>query len=733
MGSISRTAVINGGGKDSAMDLDDEHLIEPVKEQMQDAFLKFIDYARSVLSPADEEDGETSDSEERETQGPGWSWIASRVLKTCISYSSGVTAAILLSELSQAWNEQRKTSAPKKRPDCINQLKRNHRRARLPNTVTIDTIYEKNFLSLNSVLEAVVVDVSVLNGTNIYMLTLGDFWSSNTIDLYLHRRYYSLASDNGILKKGREVFLTGCYLRSAGEGSGYLRLLPTEYFVILLDEDQDDDVMLLAAQFCSDSFSSVSRDATNTEVIYSLYARIKSIGPLEILDDRGGVQRKQIRLVDNDGTEMYFLLWGEQVVLANLFSLGSMLAIYRPFISSSLASGIETCGGCCLEYGSQTQLYLVPFVQQEEQVCVALTPVRIQGSRLPTTSYPTQGPKVSQMTLPCDFRGSVDFSNYPFQQVHLSLANFSFMSILPVLWQDCYISHYPLPDTPTHDAPSVHHCILYQLGRVLQSLIIDLHDKMTGVCIYGVVTDIFHETGAEKSAFNLRIQDATGAIWAKLHFSESWSLGRLSLGHTVYISGLTCTMTKERRLEAQWFEDDLGTSFVNISCLPAILNSSCLHNQSYLADLSRQRTGIHICRVWLDQIEHCHVNTRLTHAACGHFVKTTPSGSVECKFCCCSCETKTRRAFHLKITVADESGKVFAWCTGQTAMELLQISADEFYELPEEEQVIYPCSLENERYMVAIVNCGQQDTIFKECMTMENDMVPWEITRALKL
>jgi len=47
--------------------------------------------------------------------------------------------------------------------------------------------------------------------------------------------------------------------------------------------------------------------------------RIKSIGPLEILDNRGGVQRKQIRLVDNEGVEMDFLLWGEQVVLANLF------------------------------------------------------------------------------------------------------------------------------------------------------------------------------------------------------------------------------------------------------------------------------------------------------------------------------------------------------------------------------------------------------------------------------
>lgn len=40
----------------------------------------------------------------------------------------------------------------------------------------------------------------------------------------------------GILKEGREILLTGCYLRSAAEGSGHPRLLPTEYLVILLDE-----------------------------------------------------------------------------------------------------------------------------------------------------------------------------------------------------------------------------------------------------------------------------------------------------------------------------------------------------------------------------------------------------------------------------------------------------------------------------------------------------------------
>lgn len=68
----------------------------------------------------------------------------------------------------KAWNEQHRVGAPKKRPELINQLKKNHRRTKLPNTVTIDSIYEKNFLSLGSVLEVVIVDTFVLPGTGCF-------------------------------------------------------------------------------------------------------------------------------------------------------------------------------------------------------------------------------------------------------------------------------------------------------------------------------------------------------------------------------------------------------------------------------------------------------------------------------------------------------------------------------------------------------------------------------------
>lgn len=47
--------------------------------------------------------------------------------------------------------------------------------------------------------------------------------------------------------------------------------------------------------------------------------RIESIGSLEFYGKSGSLQRKQITLVDDDGVKLKFLLWGEQVLLANLF------------------------------------------------------------------------------------------------------------------------------------------------------------------------------------------------------------------------------------------------------------------------------------------------------------------------------------------------------------------------------------------------------------------------------
>lgn len=102
-----------------------------------------------------------------------------------------------------------------------------------------------------------------------------------------------------------------------------------------------------------------------------------------------------------------------------------------------------------------------------------------------------------------------------------------------------------------------------------------------------------------------------------------------------------------------------------------------------------------ICRVKLDEIDQCHnINTRLSHSICGHFIdeeslstSSSHGGNLHCSFCRVSCNTNSGsevvRTFHIMITLADEETKLYAWCTGQSASAILQISPDEFCELPE--------------------------------------------------
>lgn len=71
----------------------------------------------------------------------------------------------------------------------------------------------------------------------------------------LNGRFYDLV--NGILKKGRQIFVTGCYLRAASGGSGYPRLLPTEYLIILLDEVVKNG-LITRTNIASLSYSAVS-------------------------------------------------------------------------------------------------------------------------------------------------------------------------------------------------------------------------------------------------------------------------------------------------------------------------------------------------------------------------------------------------------------------------------------------------------------------------------------------
>ncbi|KAF3779492.1 hypothetical protein EJ110_NYTH41346 [Nymphaea thermarum] len=129
------------------------------EEEAEEEILRFVDSARRTL--AEEFRPEGADDSEADSFGPSWGWVFSRTLKTCVAYSSGVTPGILLSDLFLAWNEQNKGRGLTKAMEFkIDKKKQN--RARLPRTITIDTIYEKNFLSLDSTLEVVVLEAFLL-------------------------------------------------------------------------------------------------------------------------------------------------------------------------------------------------------------------------------------------------------------------------------------------------------------------------------------------------------------------------------------------------------------------------------------------------------------------------------------------------------------------------------------------------------------------------------------------
>lgn len=652
-----------------------------------DSFLQFVDSAQSMLASLGKNEKEEVKGEEYD--GPPWSWVCSHILTTCKAYSSGVTSAILLSELFQAWQEQSrgKRSKGKLSNNIMSDKRQKQNRRRLQNTVTIDSIYEKKFLPLDGVLEAVIVDIFVLPGTSCYMLSLGDPWSSNTIDLYLHRKFYDLVEpEHGILRKNREIRLTGCRLRTS-TGSGQPRLLPTDYLVILLDEEQDDDFMLLGAQFCSDSFSSISMDAVDAGNGYCFYARVEKVGRVEVQGKSGHLKRRQILIADSCSSKLEFVLWDEQILLSNLFSQGSWIALDKPFIARDSDCGIETTAGICLEYGSATRLYCVPYVYREEQVIVGPSQTCSQlvrplnMSNCSTLECGSQAVRVSQVLLPCDSEGSLDFSNFPFRL-----------------------------------------------------FVVDLQNKMTNVSLYGVVTFLGRAHGESNNIFHMKIQDSTGCMVVKLCFNKSWSAGKICCGHTVFISGLVCYRAAEGRLECSWHENNENTSIASISDLPTLLNSICLYHVCSLSELSTEMNSTQVCRVLIGSVELHRLKIELLHSHCGHSVNQEHNGLFMCSFCLCGCDGELVSSFSFTITLLDDSAKVCAYCSGQSAAELLQVLPDEFCAWPEDEQAMYLYTIQNEEFMVAICKNMYSNDYNRKAYDMDPDsgLPTWRVARALK-
>ncbi|KAH9566237.1 hypothetical protein CY35_04G120500 [Sphagnum magellanicum] len=551
--------------------------------EVDDVFIRLVEEARATLLLHQQQQLQLQQEKKRKQQQhqqePSWAWVCMRLLSCCSAYPSGVTPAILLSDLFQDAQEKERLGNGWKTGDknggaairsslttVLDQQQKQQQLPRLPNMVTIDSIHEKKFVSLDSVLQVVILSVHLLPGTSSYVLTLGDTWSSSTIDLYLHRKFYDLIEpNNAILKTGREIRLAGCRLRSA-PGLAQPRLLPTEFLVILLDEEQEDDAMLLGAKFCSDTFANIPLDLAESNLEFCFYARLDRKGEVTVEGQHNHVKHQVITLCDDTGDSLPLVLWDDQISISSLLSEGSMVALERPFIATGWDCGLQSGAPICLQYGSVTHLYTLPYVPREEQVTVGSSQSVNKWAKHRTEQLAGCGPRedenqsvfMSQVMLPRDSQGSVDFNNFPYRLL---------------------IGHLQ---------PRMSHVALYA--------------HVTWAVGAPAVKSNEEQKEHSNRTFFLRLQDPTGFVDVKLHFNERWSAGKVFVGHVIFLTGLTTIVGGDGRVEGQWLEKDTEAMLVNITQLPALLSSPSLHQILPLSSLSSTSSTSHVCRVRIGKL-----------------------------------------------------------------------------------------------------------------------------------
>jgi hypothetical protein len=165
-----------------------------VAMEMDDVFIRLVEEARASLLLHQRQQLQLQQEKKRkqQQQEPSWAWVCMRLLSCCSAYPSGVTPAILLSDLFQdaqekerlgnGWKIGDKNGGAARRSSSlttvVDQQQKQQQLPRLPNMVTIDSIHEKKFVSLDSVLQVVILSVHLLPGTALSL--------SLSLSLYLH-------------------------------------------------------------------------------------------------------------------------------------------------------------------------------------------------------------------------------------------------------------------------------------------------------------------------------------------------------------------------------------------------------------------------------------------------------------------------------------------------------------------------------------------------------------------
>ena len=152
-----------------------------------------------------------------------WGWFFTKLATLLTRYPTGVTKAIMFSELECAWRKIEKLQA----------------KGGVSSADSLRSIVLSKHLSPQAVFEVGLKEVKVVEGTHTRIAVVEEIESSNpdsrfTMDMYLHQKLYTEVDE--IMANGYQLRFTGCRLFHSRKGRS-LRLLPSENFAVLINAE----------------------------------------------------------------------------------------------------------------------------------------------------------------------------------------------------------------------------------------------------------------------------------------------------------------------------------------------------------------------------------------------------------------------------------------------------------------------------------------------------------------
>ncbi|ORX83396.1 hypothetical protein K493DRAFT_342034 [Basidiobolus meristosporus CBS 931.73] len=308
-----------------------------------------------------------------------WNWVAGKITSLLSEYPSGLTDAIICSELEVQWEES----------------SIEYKRGVSKKFGTIDSMLE-SAMSEENVFEVEIKTVRILPGTRTCVITLSDQRSPHHLDMYLHQKYYFLTTDDykGLFNQNqRQIRITG--IRLLENASRFPRLLPTEMMIFMLSSENSYDQRFIKEELEVDKLGDVSGAAIAQGKEYRFWVKIVHIGSEQAGNIPGRLKKLKIFVNDMSTNEnAVFLLWDEQIAMRDLFKKGDYLGLHRPYINGDSTYSDDML---ILEYGTGTVLFCLPSDFSQEVV---------------SSSMPSQTGS-SQTTVPRDDFGLLDYKYYP--------------------------------------------------------------------------------------------------------------------------------------------------------------------------------------------------------------------------------------------------------------------------------------------------------------------------------